>query len=188
MKYRIFAAVLAVTLLAGCSDRREPSQTAPKTVPPAASTQVQDPGREQQTTLAGQLPAILYTGDGYSIYIPDEGWTLELECDEDVVHQTWESDREDDAALSVYHYENVSFMVARDRFLKESDFSFSADSGGALVDPLLGKDNDGDICKVMVAEGSHGVTYVIAWEYPADAEETCGVTLGAMADSFALTE
>ncbi|MBQ2739063.1 MAG: hypothetical protein IJE22_06155 [Oscillibacter sp.] len=188
MKYKLFAAALAVALLAGCTDRRETPPAQPEKAPPVSSETVLLPEREPYTMLADDVPAVLYVGEGYSLYIPDEGWTLELECDEEIPHQTWEADGDTDAALTVYHYENMSFMVALDRFTEESDYRFEQGAAGEAGDSLAGKDGDGDICKAVVAEGSHGITYVVAWEYPADMEETFGKLLAAMANTFELTE
>ncbi|MET0017632.1 hypothetical protein [Oscillibacter sp.] len=48
----------------------------------ASQESAPETGREKQTTLSMELegqteevPATLYEGEGYSIYIPDEGWT-----------------------------------------------------------------------------------------------------------------
>lgn len=189
MKHKILTAVLAVTLLVGCTDRREGTPSVPsQSTPTQAVVTPESLGREEQTTLAGDTFATLYIGKGYSIYIPDEDWTLELDSEEGVYHQTWESDREQDAELTVYHYEDVSFMVARDRFLKDCGYVFGDGLGGEMGDPLYGTDDDGDVCEFVVVEGSRGVTYVVAWEYPAGTEETCGTLLAAMAETFMLAE
>lgn len=190
MKYKIILPALALALLVGCAvlekgSAQPPAQSAPlQSALPAASTL----GREEETTLAGDIPAQLHIGEGYSIYIPTEDWTLELDSGDGIPHETWEADAESDAQLTVYHYENVSFMVARDRFVKDAD-DYAFDSGAATAEePVYGTEPDGDVCTFLVAEGSHGTTYVVAWEYPAGTEETYGPLLAAMAQTFELTE
>ena len=188
MKHLIIPLVMALSLTA-CA--RSPQQSPAQ--PPAASSPAQSLplDREQllELDVGGELvPASLYVGEGYSIYIPTEGWTLELDSDDGILHQTWESDREDDAQLSVYHYKDVSFAVARDRFLRDCGYVFEDTLGGEPGDPLVGRDEEGDLCSLVVAEGSHGTTYVIAWEYPRDTEHTWGAVLEALADTFALAE
>ena len=185
MRGRILAMVLALMMLAGCSDQRTGATSA---LPEKEnSVTEQDPGRAEETVLNGTVNADLYVGDGYSVYIPSEGWTLELQCEKEIPHQRWDCD-EDDAHLAVYLYENVSFAVARDRYVKDCGYVFTDTLGAELGDPIFGKNKKGDHCGVMVAEGDRGITYVIAWEYSAAAQERCGALLGAMAESFLLTE
>ena len=188
MKYMILSLVMALALTA-CA--REGQQPPAEKSPALSAAQSQTIDRESSGELeVGEetIPASLYVGEGYSIYLPSEGWTLELDSDDGILHQTWEADREDDAQISVYHYKNVSFMVARDRFMADCGYVFPDGLGGEQGDPLTGSDEDGDFCGVMVAEGSHGTTYVIAWEYPAGTEETYGAVMEAAANTFELAE
>ena len=188
MKYLLLSLVMALSLTA-CA--REPQQPPAQTPPSSSPAQSQPIDRETSAELdvdGEMVPVSLHVGEGYSIYIPSEGWTLELDSNDGILHQTWEADREDDARISVYHYKDVSFAVARDRFLDDCGYVFPDGPGGELGDPLTGSDEDGDLCGVMVAEGSHGTTYVIAWEYPKDTEDTWGVVLEALAGTFALVE
>ena len=184
MRGKILAMVLVLVMLAGCSDQRTGATSAlPEKENSAA---VQSPGRAEETLLDEAVQAELYVGDGYSVYIPSEGWTLELQCEEEIPHQRWDCD-EGDAHLTVYLYENVSFAVARDRYVKDCGYVFTDTLGAEPGDPIFGKNKKGDLCGVMVAEGDHGITYVIAWEYSAAAQESCGAVLGAMAETFLLT-
>lgn len=193
MKYTICAAALGVLLLAGCAAE---AGTAVKTqtsgTEPSAdrAPTAQELGREETTKLDAEgenLSAALHIGQGYSLYIPSDGWTLELDDDDDIPCDRWEADGVEDVSLTVYHYADVSTMVARDRFLKDCDYVFEDLLGGGLGDPLYGQDTDGDTMGLAVAESTNGTTYVIAWEYPAEGE-AYGPILDAMAGSFELME
>ena len=186
MNYKFCALAMAVLLLAGCAVH-EAVQNVPagtEAVQSASSTQRAD--REGRTELAGVGDAALYSTEGYSLYIPTEGWTLELESTGDIPHTTWTADGQEGVTLTVYAYEDMSFMVARDRFVSASGYAFESGEGGRLGDPIQGSNGYGNVCGVMVAEGLEGVTYVIAWEYPE--EGAWAETLRTIADTFELTE
>ena len=188
MKYLLLSLVMALSLTACARELQQPPAQISPSSSPAQSRPI-DRETSAELDVGGEtVPASLYVGEGYSIYIPSDGWTLELDSDDGILHQTWEADREDDACLSVYHYKDMSFAVARDRFLRDSGYTFSPGPTGEPGDPLTGSDEDGDLCALAVAEGSHGTTYVIAREYPKGTEETWGVVLEALADTFALAE
>ena len=181
MKHKCWALVLAAALLTGCAAQETPPQSSQK-----EKLTAKDLGREASVELDSGETASLHIGEEYSLYIPVEGWTLELESDDGILHDTWECDAEEDAKISIYHYAGVSFAVARDRYMRDCEYLFSCGLGGELGDPLSGTDDDGDLCQFMVAEGIHGTTYVIAWEYPADSAYE--PTLTAMANTFELIE
>ena len=181
MKRKMGALVLAMALLSGCAAPKTPPQSSLK-----EELTAQDLGREAYMDLNSGEAAALHIEEEYSLYIPTEGWTLELESDDGIPNDTWTCDGAEDVRLSIYHYENVSFAVARDRYMKDCGYIFSCGLGGGLGDPLSGTDDDGELCQLMVAEGSHGTTYVIAWEYPEGS--AWEATLTAMANTFALIE
>ena len=193
---------LLVLALSGCGQKAQ----AP---PPAAETPAETPagtteethagdrnptaaelGREETTELAftveGEtelIPVTLYIGQGYSIYIPSEGWRLEKWVDDGIPEDTWESIVNDDVELTVSHYAGKTAMEARDAFVRDEDYVFEDLMGGELGDPLTGMDEDGDYLSFMVAQGADTV-YVISWEYPAEAAEGFGARLGRIADTF----
>ena len=193
---------LLVLALSGCGQKAQ-------TPPPAAETPAETPagttgetpagdrnptaaelGREETTELAftveGEtelIPVTLYIGQGYSIYIPSEGWRLEKWVDDGIPEDTWESIVNDDVELTVSHYAGKTTMEARDAFVRDEDYVFEDLMGGELGDPLTGMDEDGDYLSFMVAQGADTV-YVISWEYPAEAAEGFGARLGRIADTF----
>ena len=197
---------LLVLALSGCGQKTQ-------TPPPAAETPAETPagttgetpagdrnptaaelGREETTELAftveGEtelLPVTLYIGQGYSIYIPSEGWRLEKWVDDGIPEDTWESIVNDDVELTVSHYAGKTTMEARDAFVRDEDYVFEDLMGVDLGDPLIGPDEDGDYLSFMVAQGADTV-YVISWEYPAEAAEGFGARLGQIANTFRVME
>ena len=185
MHHKIYALVLAAALLAGCAAHEAVGSGVSYSEPEESGTSAQEVDREAWTTLEGTGEAALYIAEGYSLYIPAEGWTLELESGGDIPHNTWLCDGEESTRLTVYDYENVSFMVALSRFTQGSGYGFSEGPTARPGDPAQGR-SGGMHCRAVVAEGLAGVTYVIAWEYP----EGSGYAevLEAMAGTFELTE
>ena len=197
---------LLLLVLSGCGQKTQ-------TPPPAAETPAETPagtteetpagdrnptaaelGREETTELAftveGEtelIPVTLYIGQGYSIYIPSEGWRLEKWVDDGIPEDTWESIVNDDVELTVSHYAGKTAMEARDAFVRDEDYAFGDLMGGELGDPLTGMDEDGDYLSFMVAQGADTV-YVISWEYPAEAAEGFGARLGQIANTFQVME
>ena len=198
---------LLVLALSGCGQKAQ-------TPPPAAETPAETPagtteetpagernptaaelGREETTELAftveGEtelIPVTLYIGQGYSIYIPSEGWRLEKWVDDGIPEDTWESIVNDDVELTVSHYAGKTAMEARDAFVRDEDYVFEDLMGGDLGDPLTGMDEDGDFLSFMAAQSGDGTVYVISWEYPAEAAEGFGTRLALIANTFQLTE
>ena len=198
---------LLVLALSGCGQKAQ-------TPPPAAETPAETPagtteetpagernptaaelGREETTELAftveGEtelIPVTLYIGQGYSIYIPSEGWRLEKWVDDGIPEDTWESIVNDDVELTVAHYAGKTTMGARDACVRDEDYVFEDLMGGELGDPLTGMDEDGDFLSFMAAQSADGAVTVISWEYPAEAAEGFGARLTQIANTFELTE
>lgn len=140
-------------------------------------------GREARTDLSMELegipekvPATLYIGQGYSIYIPDQGWRLDEPGE-------WESTVNHDVELDVRFTPGKTAEEVRAAILREED-----DYGFTDPDPdgaFSGTDGeDGKIMEVRLTEAAGGV-YAVTWTYPEEAVEGFGTRLAAIADSFA---
>jgi len=193
-------AMLAALLLSGCGGRGEmaptPADPAESTTLPVGETDrnptAQELGREEQVNLEivaeGQtetVPAKLYVGQGYSIYIPIEGWRMDKDVDDGIPEETWESLGNDDVDLTVSHYSGMEEEEARKKFAAGCDYAFEDLMGGDFGDPLTGVDEEGDHLSFMSVEGYDAI-YIISWEYPKSTEEGFGVRLRQIADTFEL--
>ena len=201
-RYLVFALLLALTLT-GCGRQTAAPTTqttpAPQEESSAETAADRNPtaaelGRKEQEDLVFMIEGLeetvtadLHIGQGYSIYIPDEGWRLETDTEDGVPKETWESILNDDVELTVSHYAGKTVTEARDLFLLDEDYVFEDLLGGELGDPLTGVDEDGDHLSFMLAEGA-GTVYVISWEYPAEAAEGFGARLGQIANTFRVME
>ena len=114
--------ILILTLLlalSGCGQTDSPAApetAAPSTVPETAAPAgdrnptAEELGRADKKDLTimvegteEAVPATLYIGQGYSIYIPDEGWRLEKDMEDGVPEEKWESTVNGDVELRVLH-------------------------------------------------------------------------------------
>jgi len=151
-------------------------------------------GRDEHSTLEmtveGQterIAATLYAEDGWSIYIPDEGWRLETDTEPEDREVAWESAVNDEAELSVRVWpgmgekENPTEALFAAFEKDEDDFSFTAQDN-----VLAGTDSrNGETMAVypfFSADGKDGFT--VAIRYPADAAEGFGARLPVLAATF----
>lgn len=158
---------------AGTATSAAPQESAPET------------SRDKQTTLSmeveGQkeeIPATLYEGEGYSIYIPDEGWTLGEPGE-------WKAAANSDVELKVEFFSGKTAEEARTAILAEYEqYGFmDADDEGHFT----GRDGEaGKTMGVWLTE-SDGGTYAVLDTYPAEAAEGFGARLPVIAGTFALT-
>lgn len=126
------------------------------------------------------LPATLYEGDGWSLYLPDEGWART----DTEAGATWLSVDNEAVGLSVTTFPSCSAAEARQQYVEGSGFVFE-DLTAAADEVLTGTDEDGDILELMTAEQG-GTTYLIAWTYPEEAIEGFGARLPQIAATFEL--
>lgn len=116
---KLWIVLLSLFLLTGCGQKPEtpvppsdPSPTQQEPNEPPVSPEPETPARAEQVDLTffveGEeeaLPATLYVGDGYSLYIPDEDWDgPEQSTENGVPTDTWVSAFNSDVALSVSRY------------------------------------------------------------------------------------
>lgn len=132
-----------------------------------------------------RVPATLYTGSGYSIYIPDEGW--KVGTGENSV--SWTSTDNDRVSFSVTSVTGKTSGEALTGFVSGSGFIFEDLQGGGYGDPLFGRNENDDILAVMSAESvesteKESTVFLISWTYPAEAEEGFGARLAQITDTF----
>ena len=192
---------LLLLALSGCGQKAQTPPPAPET--PVAETQTETPdgdrnptaaelGREEKTNLAftveGEtelVPVTLYIGQGYSIYIPDEGWRLEKWVDDGIPEDVWESVINDDVELTVLHLGEKTLAEAQ-AWVKaeEDDYQLVEDKQGGL-----GGTDEKDREMLEVRFHTSGSTmYAVLYKYPMEAAEGFGTRLGVMADTFQIME
>lgn len=192
---------LLIFALSGCGQKAQTPPPAPET--PVAETQTETPngdrnptaaelGREEKTNLAftveGEtelVPVTLYIGQGYSIYIPDEGWRLEKWVDDGIPEDVWESVINDDVELTVLHLGEKTLAEAQDWVkAEEDDYQLVEDKQGGL-----GGTDEKDREMLEVRFHTSGSTmYAVLYKYPVEAAEGFGTRLGVMADTFQVME
>ncbi|MBO5170642.1 MAG: M56 family metallopeptidase [Oscillospiraceae bacterium] len=123
--------------------------------------------------------ATLYAGDGYSLYIIDEGWVNFLDDGQPV----WESRLNPDVKLGVIHLTDMPLSAAQGWVRhKFEGFDLIEDKQGGLG----GTNAEGILADVRLIPSGED-TYAVCCVYPMEAAEGFGVRLAVMADTFALT-
>ena len=203
MKKMIFLLALLLALT-GCGQK--PATPPPAAETPAAEAPAETPtlsagdrnptaaelGREEKTELAftveGEtelVPATLYIGQGYSIYIPDEGWRLEKWVDGGIPEDTWESIVNDDVELTVLHLGEKTLEEAQTWVkAEEDDYQLVEDKQGGLGGTDAG---DREMLEVRFHPSGSSM-YAVLYKYPMEAAEGFGIRLGQIANTFQLME
>ena len=195
---KLWIVLLSLFLLTGCGQKPEtpvppsdPSPTQQEPNEPPANTEPETPARAEKVDLTffveGEeeaLPATLYVGDGYSLYIPDEDWDgPEQSTENGVPTDTWVSAFNSDVALSVSRYGDMTVTEARDAFAQSSGYEFEDLMGGSPDDPLTGTNEKGEYLSFFVTAGGAD-SYAVSWRYPAEAAEGFGARLPTIAGTF----
>lgn len=154
----------------------ETSQAASTSAPAASS------GTQNQTTLQmniegerTDIPATLYSGDGYSIYIPDEGWNMDEPGE-------WEAAKNTEVELKVKSFSGKTAEDARSVILADyEDYGFmDPDEEGHF----FGTDGeDQKTMDVYLTETGTG-TFVVLCSYPDEAAEGFGAQMKVIAKSL----
>lgn len=201
MKKHIACALLLPLALTACAreeqaappqdDVTEPLVQTGQLLEPAAVRPEKSEIRVTVQSKTEILPVTLHAGQGYSIYITEEGWRLDRDREEGgILEDTWESTRHgDDAELKVSIYPGVTVEDAKTRFAaREDDFLFDENLSGDWGDPMRGRDEeDREMLHFMVVD-RQGDAYVISWHYDDAVADLYGAQLRQMADTFLPTE
>lgn len=127
------------------------------------------------------LPTTLFTGNGYRISIPNEGWRFGITPSADIVD--WVSVYNDAVRLSVRRWPGTDTAAAVTALKKDfSAFTLEDDANGGFS----GRDTSAEQylhCRVF-ADGD--TAYTVSWQYPMIAEEGFGALLPAVVDTFVL--
>lgn len=170
-----------------------PETAAPETTAPAVPAEDRNPtaaelGREEKKDLVFMVegteeavPATLYIGQGYSIYIPDEGWRLEKDVDDGIPEDTWESTVNHDVELRVLHLGEKTLEQAQEWVTaEEDDYRLIEDKQGGLGGT---DEEDREVMEVrFYPSGSQ--MYAVLYEYPMEAAEGFGARLGQITETF----
>ena len=196
--------ILILTLLlalSGCGQTDSPAApetAAPSTVPETAAPAgdrnptAEELGRADKKDLTimvegteEAVPATLYIGQGYSIYIPDEGWRLEKDMDDGIPEDAWESTVNHDVELRVLHLGEKTLEQAKAWVMaEEDDYRLIEDKQGGLGGT---DEKDREMLEVrFYPSGSQ--MYAVLYEYPMEAAEGFGARLGQIAESFEAME
>ncbi len=145
---------------------------------------------QQEDGAVDTVTATVYTGSGYTLAVP-EGW------ERDDNEPQWSPRANDAVEFTVRYYTGKKADAVAELFQKDEDeYTFEKTQTGALahasnVIVLRGSEMDEGIVTDLVAyfvnQGDKGC-YGLILECPTEASEQFGAYLGAMANSFALTE
>lgn len=174
-----------------------PETAAPETTAPAVLAEDRNPtaaelGREEKKDLVFMVegteeavPATLYIGQGYSIYIPDEGWRLEKDVDDGIPEDTWESTVNHDVELRVLHLGEKTLEQAQEWVTaEEDDYRLIEDKQGGLG----GTDEKNREMLEVRFYPSGSQMYAVLYEYPMEAAEGFGARLGQITETFEVME
>ena len=170
-----------------------PETAAPETTAPAVPAEDRNPtaaelGREEKKDLVFMVegteeavPATLYIGQGYSIYIPDEGWRLEKDVDDGIPEDTWESTVNHEVELRVLHLGEKTLEQAQEWVTaEEDDYRLIEDKQGGLGGT---DEEDREVMEVrFYPSGSQ--MYAVLYEYPMEAAEGFGARLSQITETF----
>ena len=195
-RYLVWTVLLALAL-SGCGQKPEaqpPAKEEPVTAQPAEDRNptAAELGREEKTDLMFMVegmeeavPATLYLGQGYSIYIPDEGWRLERDMDDSIPEDTWESTVNHDVELRVLHLGEKTLEEAKTWVTAaEDDYRLIEDKQGNLG----GTDQEDREMMEVRFHPSGSQMYAVLYEYPLEAAEGFGARLSQIAETFELMD
>lgn len=122
--------------------------------------------------LKEEVPVVLYRGNGYSIYIPEEGWQM-TETD------SWESVHNEKAKLQIMDYEGESVEAFREQLLEDG---YSLDGYGSVK--LTKYDSEEALIQNVRILKFNDKIKGIFYSYPLEAEEGFGTRLERIVSTF----
>ena len=161
--------LLMLVLLTACGQAKAPSKEPVNQMPAAEELGI--PATAELEYVANgtmkTVPSTLYMGEGYSLYIPDEGWRRDTEREGRIPVDAWESVLDSYTEVQVWRYGPVPLKEAVTDFLdEEDDYVFPQLILGSdeILDPMEGMDEDGEVLKFIMRTGKEG-TFVVCWKY-----------------------
>ena len=168
-RMNLLAVLLMLVLLSACG-QNETRPKDPVNQMPAAEELGIPATAELKYVADGEVKtasSTLYRGEGYSIYIPDEGWRRDAEREGRIPVDVWEHVWNDEAEVQVWRYGSVPLREAVTDFLEEEDdyvFPRLILGSEEILDPVEGMDEDGDVLKFIMRTGKEG-TFIVSWKY-----------------------
>ncbi len=182
MKKKLFIIVgVFALLLSGCFGRGNDNKTGNEDL--SGNIYISQRDEKSEIAFEGEeapVPTSLYTGNGFSIYIPDDEFKKGMDFDDGILEDYWESKANEDAEIHVSVYSGVTSEKAQEHFLKENDDYIFEDLVGM---PLCGQEKDGDTLWFFVSSNENN-TYIVSWKYPASVADTLGARLAKIAETF----
>lgn len=145
--------------------------------------------REENVTLTYYLEgevtktqAVLYVGQGYSIYIPAMEWScMDTQLD-GCPAQIWQSDWNEQVMLSVIRLDDMDLTGAQTRVKQQAPgYQLVEDARGGLG----GMDAEDQMMDVVFYP-AEGCVYALMQQYPLEAAEGFGTRMSVLADTFEL--
>lgn len=119
--------------------------------------------------VAEEVPATLYTGSNYSIYVPDEGWQM-------FGPEGWSLNVNEKVQFWIADYTGKSVEAVKEQLAKDG---YKEDQG------LLTKyDKDSEVTRMVKIMENNGAVIGIFYCYPVDATEGFGTRLNAIVNTF----
>ena len=131
------------------------------------------------------VPCTLYTGEGYSLYLPDEDWPAPTHSEDGgVPTEQWVSIYNDDVWLKVSYYQGMTAPEAREEFARSSGAEFEDLMGGEPGDPLTAIYPEKHFLSFISVEDGTSGAYILSWQVSFEAAEGYGVRLDTIVSTF----
>lgn len=172
--------------LTGCHQDSPEPETPP--APPIQEEAIpEETGRDSESQLIYflegeevQEPAHLYTGEGWSIYIPTQGWNESATTVDAFSAVTWTPAVNDSVDLRILNLGTMSLENAQKWVIAQHpDYDLILDKQGGVS----GTDSAQNLLDARLIAGANTM-YALLTRYPMDAAEGFGVTLRVITDTF----